>query len=193
MNISREHIVRSNIVKYLGTFLNSTLSFHQHLLANLTRDTCQQLVQSLVMSHLDYVNAMLSGIPKTLMKIMQGTQNRAARITIGKSRITNDSPTEIRRSHHWLLIKERIDFKRATHIYKCQNNQAPMYLQNLITKKKIKHPGLCSSETKLLLEVPSTKRHTFAKRSFSVYGPKLWNTLPNSVKESKTTIHSKET
>ena len=138
------------------------------------------------MSHLDYANTMLSGIPKTLITIMQCMQNRAARITTGKTKIRNDSATEIRRSLHWLPIRERIDFKISTHLYKCQNNQAPMYLQRLITEKKIKHPGLHSSKTKLLLEVPSTKRHTFAKRSFSVYGPKLWNTLPNSVKESRT-------
>ena len=62
----------------------------------------------------------------------------------------------------------------------------PMYLQKLITEKKINHPGLHSSKTNFLLEVPSTKRHTFAKRSFSVYGPKLWNTLPHSAEESKT-------
>ena len=61
-----------------------------------------------------------------------------------------------------------------------------MYLQKLITEKRIKHPGLHSSKTKLLLEVPATKRHMFAERSFSVYGPKLWNTLPDSVKESET-------
>ena len=110
------------------------------------------------MSHLDYASAMLLGMPKTLINIMQCTQNWAARITIGKTKIGNDSATEIR-SLHWLPIKERIDFKITTHIYKCQNNQAPMYLQKLITEKKIKHPGLHSSKTKFLLEVPSTKRH----------------------------------
>ena len=163
VNIKREHIVRSDKVKYLGGLLNSTLSFQQHVIAKcqaaninlqkirhirkfLTRDTCHQLVQSLVMSHLDYTNAMLSGIPKTLIKIMQCTQNQAARITIGKTKIRNDSATEIRRSLHWLPIKERIDFKIATHIYKCQNNQAPIYLQKLITERKIKHPGLHSSK-----------------------------------------------
>ena len=86
-----ENTVRSDNVKYLGGFLDSTLSFHQHVIAKchaaninpqktrhirkfLTRDTCQQLVQSLFMSHLDYTNAMLSGIPKTLIKIMQCMQ-----------------------------------------------------------------------------------------------------------------------
>ena len=41
--------------------------------------------------------------------------------------------------------------------------------QRLITEKKIKHPGLHSWKTKFLLEIPSTKRYTFAERSFSVY------------------------
>ena len=140
----------------------------------------------MVTSHLDYANAMFLGLPKSLIKIMQCTQSRAARITTGKAKIKNDSVTEIRRSLHLLPIRERIDFKIATHIYKFLNNQAPMYLQRLITEKKIKHPGLHSSITKHLLEVPAIKRHTFTERSFSVYGPKLWNTLPNSIKESKT-------
>ena len=139
----------------------------------------------MVMSHLYYANAMLLGLPKSLIKIMQCMQNQAARITAGKAKIKNDSMTEIR-SLHWLPIRERTDFKVTTHVYKCLNNQAPMYLQRLITKKKIKHPGLWSSITKHLLEVPTTTRHTFAERSFSVYGPKLWNTLPSSIKESKT-------
>ena len=99
-----EGIDRSNKVKYLGGFLDSTLSFCQHVLAKcqaaninlqkirdirkfLTKDTCQQLVQSMVMSHLDYANTMLSGLPKSLIKIMQCTQNRAARITAGKAKI----------------------------------------------------------------------------------------------------------
>ena len=69
-------------------------------------------------------------------------QNQTARITIGKTKIGNNSATGMRRSLHWLPVKERIDFKVATLIYKCQNKQAHMYLQKLITEKKVKHPGL---------------------------------------------------
>ena len=36
---------------------------------------------------------------------------------------------------------------------------------------------------KLELLVPTTKRKTFADRSFSVYGPKLWNTLPEETRK----------
>ena len=133
------------------------------------------------MSHLDYAYVMLSGYQKHT-NIMQNMQSRAARITKGITKIGNNSITEIR-SLHWLPIKERIDFEIAMLIHKCQNNHAPMYIQELITEKKIKHPRLHSSKAKFQLEVPSTKRCTFANRSFSVYGPKLWNTPPNSIKE----------
>ena len=133
VNINREHIARSDKVKYLGGFLDSTLSFHQHVIAKyhaaninvktirhirkfLTKDTCQQLIQSLVMSHLNYANAMLSGLSKMPINIMQCTQNQAARITIGKTKIRNDSATETRKSLHWLPIRQRIDFKITTYI-----------------------------------------------------------------------------
>ena len=104
MNINGQHIVRSNKVKYLGGLLDSTLSFHQHVITKcqaaninlqkmkhvrkfLTKDTCQQLVQSLVMLPLHYDNAMLSGIPKTLINIMQNMQNWVDRITIGQAKL----------------------------------------------------------------------------------------------------------
>ena len=90
-----EKTVRSDKVKYLGGLLDSTLSFCQHIIAKcqavninlqkirhirkfLTKDICQQLIQSLVMLHLDNANAMLSGIPKTLINIMQNTQKSSS-------------------------------------------------------------------------------------------------------------------
>ena len=83
VNTNGEHIVRSDKVKYLGGLLDSTLSFCQHVITKcqaaninlqkirhirkfLTKDTCHQLKQSLVMSHCNYANAMLYGIPKIL-------------------------------------------------------------------------------------------------------------------------------
>ena len=52
------------------------------------------------MLHHDYADAVLSGMPKMFINIMQNMQNRAARITIGKMKIRNNSATGIRRSLH---------------------------------------------------------------------------------------------
>ena len=61
-----------------------------------------------------------------------------------------------------------------------------MYLQELIREKKIKLPGLHSSKAKFQLEVPFTKKMHICQH-ISEYGPKLWHTLPNSIKESTRT------
>ena len=36
------------------------------------------------------------------------------------------------------------------------------------------------------LHIPRANRKTFANRSFSIQGPKLWNMLPNAIRSAKT-------
>ena len=62
-------------------------------------------------------------------------------------------------------------------VHKCLHGSAPGYLQELLSTAECKHDGLQSeSDTKLFS--PLVKRKTFAKRSFAIQGPKLWNSLP---------------
>ena len=82
---------------------------------------------------------------------------------------------------HWLPIKQRIKFKILTLVYKCINNQAPSYLQNLLTVNPTSNRSTHSNSKFKQLIVPFTKRKTFADRSFSVIGPKYWNELPNEL------------
>ena len=92
------------------------------------------------------------------------------------------STAECLKSLHWLPIQQRIDYKICTLIHKCHNKQAPVYLQNLIQEKTTIHLGL-RSEKKALLEVPNIRKQTFTSRSFSICGPKLWNSLPDTIIE----------
>ena len=41
------------------------------------------LVRGLVMSHLDYCNAIFAGLPNVLLKILQKVQNIAAKLVLG--------------------------------------------------------------------------------------------------------------
>ena len=82
---------------------------------------------------------------------------------------------------HWLPIKQRIKFKILTLVYKCINNQAPSYLQNLLTVNPTSNRPTRSNSKYKQLVIPFTKRKTFADRSFSVVGPKFWNELPNEL------------
>ena len=94
-----------------------------------------------------------------------------------------ESTTECLKTLHWLLIQQWIDYKICTLIYKCHSKQAPVYLQNLIEEKTTTCPSLRSENKKALLAVSNVRNQTFASRSFSVYGPKLWNSLPNTIRK----------
>ena len=76
---------------------------------------------------------------------------------------------------HWLPIEQRIVFKLLLTCYKALNDVGPLYIK-----------GLHSSKDPLLLEDPRTHRVTYGDRSFSAAGPREWNNLPLSIRQSPT-------
>ena len=97
----------------------------------LTQDTMQTLVLGTVMSHLDYSNAIFSGLPVDLANL-QRIQNAGAKLVLQKDKLA--SSTECLCALHWLPIRERIDYKMLTLVIKSLNYQAPDYLQDLLCK-----------------------------------------------------------
>ena len=68
-------------------------------------------------------------------------------------------------------------------VHKSLKGNAPKYLQDLLHKHPLGRDGLRSSnEPGIALTVQRTKCKTFADRSFSVAGPKLWNSLPPHIR-----------
>ena len=91
----------------------------------LTKDVCKTLVSALVLSHLDYANAILSCIPEVDIKKMQQVQNMAATLVLNCPKTENS--TGCLRSLHWLPVSARIEHKLLTITYKCLNGAAPDY------------------------------------------------------------------
>ena len=103
----------------------------------------------------------------------------AAKLVLDKRKF--DSATQCLKELHWLPIHLRVDFKIAVIVFKCLHNQAPDYVKDMLqrrTWRRITH----SASDQHLLVVSDTKRKTFAERSFSVAGPKLWNCLPANIR-----------
>ena len=151
IDVNGDHITRSEIVWYLGVFLDQQLNFKAHTkqkcrtaLSNLiwirnickylTKDTCATLMLGLVVSHLDYCNSILAAVPKVTLDQLQRVQNMAAKVTLGHDKST--SSTEALFDLHWLPVAQRIDFKVATMVFKCLKGEAPKYLCELIEGKK---------------------------------------------------------
>ena len=139
------------------------------------------LVRGLVTSHLDYCNAIFAGLPNVLLKTLQKVQNIATKLVLGYSKY--DSSKMALNTLHWLPVKKRIDFKILSLVHKCLYGEAPEYLKNLLIIQHGGRDGLRSATDSMKLIIPRTQYTTFADRSFSVYGPRIWNALPKRIWE----------
>ena len=141
--------------------------------------TCSNLCVSLCLSHLDYCNSILTGLPDVTINKLQRVQNMCAKLALRKGKY--DSLTKCIKELHWLPIKYRIMFKVLALTHKCLNGDAPAYLTDLIVPLQPTRGGL-RSLVKFRLLIPKMKCKIFAVRSFSVSALVLWNSLPEHLK-----------
>ena len=107
---------------YLGVLLDQNLTLKSHILTKANRASYhlntirqiikfldlpakQTLISSLVMSHLDYTNAIFVNLPNRSIYPMQEIQNHAAKLIMNRHWL--DSPPTIMRYLHWLSIRFR--------------------------------------------------------------------------------------
>ena len=198
INVNGTAVYKSEEIRLLGAWLDSELNFKRHITKKccaamvnlqklkcirpyLTKDTCETLVLTLCISHLDYANSLLIGLPDVTIAKLQRIQNMCAKVVLQQSKYSSSS-TALKQLH-WLPITFRIQFKIATMVYNCLHNKAPQYLKDLIQLQTIRHSGLRSNST-TQIQLPIRKRKTFANRSFSVQGPIIWNSLPADIRDS---------
>ena len=136
----------------------------------LSNDQIKVLVLAIVISTIDYCNALYYRCPGNVIDQLQVIQNRACRIIFGLKK--KESVEEKLQSLHWLKVKERIEFKLLMLIYKALHNAAPTYISELLT------PASLDSRNKFILHTGNQK----SNRAFKCCAPVLWNSLPNALK-----------
>ncbi|KAK3556545.1 hypothetical protein QTP70_009454 [Hemibagrus guttatus] len=97
----------------------------------LSTQATRVLVQSLVISRLDYCYSLLAGLPLNAIRPLQMIQNAAAPLVFNLPKFSHTTP--LLRSLHWLPVAARIRFKKLMLAYKAKNGSAPFYLKTLIT------------------------------------------------------------
>ena len=150
----------------------------------LMTEATKMLFVGLVLSHLDYANSTLAGLPGCNINKMQRIENITSKIAM-KVRKHNSTTTALKKLH-WLPIRARKDHKVLTLVYKCIQGNAPEYYKELIVEDKPRRDGLWSNSEYKCLNVPRTTRKMLAARSFSIKGPELWNEIPANIRKQKT-------
>ena len=167
-------------IKYLCRILFSQLRRIGKICSFLSADAANKFAVSLILSRLDYYNSLLAGIPDNKLNKLQHIQNHAARLVLHKSR----HASRLLRTLHWLPVKARIQYKIACLCFQCiyQNSMQP-YISDILHQ-------YCPFRTMRsldisLLTVPCFSFETFGKRSFSVFEPTVWNSLPLSLRKTQ--------
>ena len=101
----------------------------------LTREATIRTIVPLVLSRLDYYNALLSGLPKKLIKKLQLVQNSAARVVYGIHKRDHISPALA--DLHWLKVAEHANFKIMLLTFKALHGKAPAYIRDLVSPHSI--------------------------------------------------------
>ena len=189
-------IAPSSIVRNLGIYMDSQLSMGAHVDRTVARcfatlrqlrsvrrsvstSVFQTLVTSLVVSRLDYGNAVLCGLPNTQLRRVQSVLNAGARLIFGLRRSDHISSALV--SLHWLRARERTVFKMAVLVYRSLNCQAPIYLSSsLMRVSDIPSRRRLRSSSTMQLDVPR-HRISVGARAFPVAGATIWNSLPDDV------------
>ena len=185
------YISRKIIIKNLGVYLDSRLSFDKqvsetckasyfhiralrHIRSSLTAEAVKTVAMAIVGSRLDYCNSLLAGTSVSNLSRLQLVQNTLARVVAQKSRFDHIVP--VLSELHWLPVRHRINFKIAAITHTVLQSQQPSYLAALIPRYA---PVLSlRSSSSLSICVPLRKTSMAASRSFSSVASKICNALP---------------
>ena len=143
----------------------------------LTKDAAKQLVTSCVLSRLDYCT------PNSVIQPMQKVKILLHASFSELHAIKNCTP--LLQQLHWLPVSERIKYKTACMCYNATTGSAPSYLSELLRLYSPSRSLRSSSDTRML-KIQRSIRKTHGFRTFSHFGPHIWNNLPQDIRHSAT-------
>jgi hypothetical protein len=136
-------------VKYLGVLLDTELGmrcqvncvaaacfFQLRRLRQLRNvidpQALQRVVSALVLSRLDYCNAVLAGLPASTLAPLQRVQNAAARLVVSLG--PRDRVTPALKTLYWLPVFQRIQYKLCVLAHAAFYKYGPVYLTELLVR-----------------------------------------------------------
>ena len=179
-----KHLYKPQLPKYLSLLRQYVVKF-----ADVFRHVAfllfTRLVSALVLSWLDYCNAIFVGLPQTTLSSLQRVLHAAARMVLNLRPCDHVTPALL--ELHWLPIAERIDFKLCLLVHKALVGHAPQCIADLIRPvADLPSPASLRTAHSGDLYVPRTCRR-FGDRAFAVAAPRVWNSLPTDIKVHRST------
>lgn len=196
LTIDNINIERVSSIKYLGVILDDKLKFDKHfeyitkkiakkvgflkrIRNNLDLKTTRLVYNSIVTPHLNYCSSVLFLCNEAQNNKLQVIQNRGMRMILKCNIFTRVKI--MLQNLNMMTTKQHIIYNTLTMIYKLKNNMLPKYLQTNI----MYHENVHNYPTRSCRDfrLPKTKL-TCTQNSVFYKGQKLYNNLPNAIKEA---------
>ena len=166
------------------TAVCAACNYHLYRLSSirhyLTTEATKSAINAFVTSRLDYCNSLLVNLPASQILRLQRVQNNAARLITRTSRHDHITPVLSK------PVASRIHFKVLVLAYRCVNGLAPTYLAEPL---HIQNPdGRLRKDYAPTLHQCITKK-SIGESAFGTTAPRLWNSLPSDIRNSKTLKH----
>jgi len=202
LTFSGATIQPSSTVRNLGVILDTELSFGPHVNQLVSRcfyqlrriknsvralptEAAKAVVNSFVVSRIDYCNSLLAGAPQYQLDRLQAIMNTAARLiySVGKfDRIQHLISDRL----HWLSVHKRVQFKLCLLLaYKAVHGLAPHYLADMcrpVSSVDARWSLQFTACVDLVIPRTATK---FGACSFAVAAPSEWNRLPQHIRSKQ--------
>ena len=191
-NEDGKELEKLNTVLSLGVTIDSTLSLKNFVntkcseayfkLRNISRlryclDTLMRimLVRNLILSKLDYCNAILANIQKYLINKLQRVMNASVRFIYDIKK--HDHISYYLKKAHFLPVQKCIEFKLCTLVFKITHSLAPTYLKDLV-KLHIPSRDLCVGRDSFMVESREQSKTITNKMA------EVWNKLPKHIRSA---------
>jgi len=176
--------------KHVSTVLLTTL-LHQLRGVRVRRsldDECMKtMVHAFVTTRVDFCNTVFASTPRSVTDKLQRAMNAAARIVSDTRKYDRGLSQLIHVDLHWLDVSDRVKFKLGLTVHRCLSNKAPHYLADYIASPSSPTSPVGSGDAQLNVAIwmyhDTTAAHLLGRRSFSVAGPTVWNSLPDALRD----------
>ena len=178
--------------KYIDTKvakMGKSMSIIKRCSTFLTAQSTRQVLQALVLSHLDYCSVVWSGATKRDLGKLQLAQNRAAQLTLGCTQRANINNMHVNLS--WLKVQERLTSSLLVFVRVIDILNAPSCLFKLLAHSLDTHAYPTRHATRGFFTVCKSRtdygRHTVLHRAMTRF-----NSIPHQVTDASSKIRLKK-
>lgn len=197
--------LKSKVVESLGIKLDQNLSMKRQAndvskktfwtLSNLgnfrhylTEKLKITLVKTLILSKVDYCNALFAGSNKTIVRKLKNVIENAVRFIYN----IRDWSVDLQPYYlkcHIMPIELRIQYKVCLLVHKALGGTAPPYMRDLLVlyHENPNKQSLRAYADKRLLLRQSSKETKIRRKMFSYHAPIYWNSLPHDLRHCSVT------